>query len=79
MNRHRNLVLRKGDQTANARMDSVNKEIMDTYFSMLKDTLTEYGLLNSPSQTYKVDKNSQAVKSPSSQDHNSKRTKKCEE
>ena len=54
MNRHHNLVLRKGNPTANDRMDSVNKETMDTYFSMLKDMLTKYGLLNSPSQIYKL-------------------------
>ena len=55
MNRHHNLALRKGDPTANVRMDSVNKETMDTYFSMLKDTLTKYGLLNNLSQIYNVD------------------------
>ena len=40
INRHRHLVLRKEDPTANVRMDSVNKETMNNYFTMLKDTLT---------------------------------------
>ena len=39
MKRHRQLTLRKGDPTAKVRMDSVNKETMDNYFSLLKDTL----------------------------------------
>ena len=55
MNRHRHLALRKGDSTANVRMDSVNKEVMTNYFSMLKDTLMKHGLLNNPSQMYNVD------------------------
>ena len=55
INRHHHLVLRKGDPTANVRMDSVNKETMNNYFTMLKDTLTENGLLDSPSQIYNVD------------------------
>ena len=55
MNRHQQLSLRKGDPTANVRMDSVNKETMDNYFSLLKDTLEEYDLLNNPSQIYNVD------------------------
>ena len=56
MNRHQQLSLRKGDPTANVRMDSVNKETMDNYFSLLKDMLEEYDLLNNPSQIYNVDK-----------------------
>ena len=55
INRNQQLVLRKGDPTANVRMDSVNKEIMDNYFSLLKDTLEKYDLLNNPSQIYNVD------------------------
>ena len=55
MNRHQQLSLRKGDPTANVRMDSVNKETINSYFSLLKDTLEEYGLLNNPSQLYNVD------------------------
>ena len=55
INRHHHLVLRKGDPTANVRMDSVNKETMNNYFTMLKDTLTENGLLDNPSQIYNVD------------------------
>ena len=55
MNRHQQLSLRKGDTITNVRMDSVNKETMDNYFSLLKDTLEEYDLLNKPSQIYNVD------------------------
>ena len=55
MNRHQHLALRKGDPTANVRMDSVNKETMDNYFLLLKDTLEKYDLLNNPSQLYNVD------------------------
>ena len=55
INRHQQLVLRKGDPTANVRMDSVNKETMENYFSLLKDTLEQYDLLNNPSQIYNVD------------------------
>ena len=55
INRNQQLVLRKGDPTANVRMDSVNKETMENYFSMLKDTLEQYDLLNSPNQIYNVD------------------------
>jgi len=34
----------------------MDKATMKNYFSMLKDTLTKHGLLNSPSQLYNVDK-----------------------
>jgi len=33
----------------------MDKVTMKNYFSMLKDTLTKHGLLNSPSQLYNVD------------------------
>ena len=36
-------------------MDSVNKETMENYFSLLKDTLKQYDLLNNPSQIYNID------------------------
>ena len=42
------LSLRKGDPTANVRMDCLNKETMDKYFDLLKDTLIENNLMESP-------------------------------
>ena len=44
------LSLRKGDPTGNVRMDCLNKETMDKYFDLLKDTLIENNLMESPSQ-----------------------------
>ena len=55
MDRQQHLALRKGNPTTNVRMDSINKEAMKNYFSMLKDTLTKHGLLNNPSQIYNAD------------------------
>ena len=52
------LSLRKGDPTANVRMDCLNKETMDKYFDFLKDTLVENNLMESPSRIYNVDKTS---------------------
>ena len=49
------LSLRKGDATANVRMNCLNKETMAQYFSMLKDVLLEHNLLDSPAQIYNVD------------------------
>ena len=53
--RQGDLSLRQGDSTAHVRMDALNKETMDHYFSLLHETLTEHGLLNKPSQIYNVD------------------------
>ena len=36
-------------------MDSVNKETMNNYFTLLKDTLIKNGLLDNPSKIYNVD------------------------
>ena len=47
MKRQPHLSLRKGDPTANVRMDCLSKETMDSYFSLLKDTLIENGIMNS--------------------------------
>lgn len=52
------LSLRKGDPTANVRMDCLNKKTMDKYFDFLKDTLVENNLMESPSRIYNVDKTS---------------------
>ena len=39
MSRQGDLTLRRGDPTANVRMDCLNEEIMEDYFIMLKKTL----------------------------------------
>ena len=49
------LSLRQGDSTAHVRMDAVNKETMDQYFSLLYDTLRTQDLLKKPSQIYNID------------------------
>ena len=55
MDRHPTLSLRKGDATANVRMDCVNPDVMKQYFSLLKDSLQEHGVMDSPAQIYNVD------------------------
>ena len=55
MERQPYLRLRKGDATANVRMDYVNKETMTEYFDLLKNVLSEHGLMNLPNQIYNVD------------------------
>ena len=54
MARQPHLSLRKGDLTANVRMDCLTKETMDEYFQLLKDTLMENNLMESPHQIYNV-------------------------
>jgi hypothetical protein len=49
------LRLRKGDATANVRMDCLNPEAMKQYFDLLKDVLEENDLMDSPGQIYNVD------------------------
>ena len=53
--RQGDLSLRQGDSTAHARMDAMNQETMDHYFSLLHDTLSTHCLLDKPSQMYNVD------------------------
>ena len=55
LQRQSDLSLRQGDSTAHVRMDAVNKDTIDHYFSLLRDTLTTHGLLDKPSQIYNVD------------------------
>ena len=45
---------RQGDSTAHVRMDAMNQETIDHYFSLLKDTLSAHALLDKPSQIYNV-------------------------
>ncbi len=49
------LLLRKGDATAEVRMECVNPEASSSYFELLKDVLTEHDLMESPGQLYNVD------------------------
>ena len=53
--RQGDLSLRQGDSTAHVRMDAMNQETIDHYFSLLKDTLSTHALLDKPSQIYNVD------------------------
>ena len=50
MERQPYLRLRKGDATVNVWMDYVNKETMTEYFDLLKNVLTEHGLMDLPNQ-----------------------------
>ena len=53
--RHGDLSLRQGDNTAHVRMDAMNQDTVDHYFALLHDTLKNHGLLDKPSQIYNVD------------------------
>ena len=55
MKRQPQLSLRKGDATANVRMDCVNPEAMSQYFDLLNDVLEEYGLKMEPERIYNGD------------------------
>ena len=55
MDRHPKLSLRKGDATANVRMECLNPDMMKQYFDLLKDALEKHGLMDSPAQIYNVD------------------------
>ena len=53
--RQEDLSLRRGDNTAHGRMDAVNEDTISHYFTLLKQTLKENNLTNSPGQIYNVD------------------------
>ena len=55
MARQSQLCLRKGNATANVRMDCLNPEAMKQYFDLLKDVLEENDLMDSPGQIYNID------------------------
>ena len=55
MQRHPDLSYRKGDPTANVRMNCLNKEVISEYFHFLTEVLTENEFLDSPSRIYDVD------------------------
>ena len=55
MEQQKDLSFRRGGSISHVRMDAVNKETMDHYFSLLKDTLDEHNLRDKPEQIYNVD------------------------
>ena len=50
-----NLSLWRGDDTAYVRINTVNEDIINHYFALLKQTLKQNNLTNSPGQIYNVD------------------------
>jgi len=55
MERNDKLSLRKGDATANVRMDCLNTEAIKSYFDLLKSVLENHNLMKSPGQIYNID------------------------
>ena len=55
LERRPRLSLRRGDATANVRMEALDIETKNEYFKSLEETLKEQGLMNSPGQIYNVD------------------------
>ena len=56
LERNPKIRLRKGDSTANCRMDAMsNNEALDNYFGLLNKVLEENDLISNPSQIYNVD------------------------
>jgi len=55
MKRHPELALRKGDATADIRMNNVTPETMKSYYDLLEEILEKHNLKNSPGQIYNVD------------------------
>ncbi len=49
------LSLRKGDATANVRVDCINPEAIGSHFDLLKEVLQVHNLMESPGQIYNVD------------------------
>jgi hypothetical protein len=54
LERQKDLSLRQGNATAHVRMDAMNRETFDHYFSLLHDTLSTHDLLDKPAQIYNV-------------------------
>ena len=55
LERQKDLSLRQGDTTAHVRMDAMNRETVEHYFSLLHDVLSTHDLLDKPAQIYNVD------------------------
>ena len=73
MERQSHLLLRKGDPTANVRMDCLTPEKMKQYFELLKDVLEKHNLMESPGQIYNVD---ETARSPATKSCDTKGPKK---
>ena len=52
LQRQGDLSLRRGDSTAHVCMDAINKETIDHYFSLLKEVLDTYKLVDHSAQIY---------------------------
>ena len=48
LKRQKDLSLRRGDNTSHTRMDAINPETIEHYFKLLKDTLEQNNLMDSP-------------------------------
>ena len=55
LEKQKDLSLRRGDNTSQDRMDAINSETLEHYFTLLKKTLEENNLKNSPQRIYNVD------------------------
>ena len=55
MRRQEHLSLRRGDNTEHVRVDAVNEDTITHYFDLLKQTLIDNSLINSPERIYNVD------------------------
>ena len=55
LRRQEHLSLRRGDNTVHVRMDAVNEDTITHYFDLLKQTLVDNSLTNSPERIYNVD------------------------
>ena len=77
MEHQKDLSLRRGESISDVRMDAVNKETMDHYFLLLKDTLDEHNLLDKPEQIYNVDKSGLSLdpKAPKAAEEKERRRK----
>ena len=53
--RHPELTLRKVDQLDHSRAECLDPEVVEEYFKLLKKTLEENGLVNSPRHLYNCD------------------------
>ena len=54
MDRQPQLLHRKGDSTANVRMECLTEEVIADCFALLKEELTKGNFMNSPSAIYNV-------------------------
>ena len=53
--RHRNITLRKVDNLERCRAEALSVEVVNNYFNLLENTLTQSNLLSKPRQVYNCD------------------------